>query len=44
MRRVPIIAIKQLGHAVAPAKALVEGGFNILETRTDAALEAISAR
>jgi KDPG/KHG aldolase len=46
MRIVPVIVIKQLGHAVALAKALVEGGLNVLEItlRTDAAPEAISAR
>jgi 2-dehydro-3-deoxyphosphogluconate aldolase / (4S)-4-hydroxy-2-oxoglutarate aldolase len=44
-RIVPVIVIKQLGHAVPLAKALVEGGLNILEItlRTDAALEAIQA-
>ncbi len=44
-RLVPVIVIKELGHAVPLAKALVEGGLNILEVtlRTPAALEAISA-
>jgi 2-dehydro-3-deoxyphosphogluconate aldolase/(4S)-4-hydroxy-2-oxoglutarate aldolase len=44
-RIVPVIVIKQLGHAVPLAKALVEGGLNILEVtlRTPAALEAIRA-
>jgi 2-dehydro-3-deoxyphosphogluconate aldolase/(4S)-4-hydroxy-2-oxoglutarate aldolase len=44
-RIVPVIVIKQLGHAVPLAKALVEGGLNILEItlRTGAALEAIKA-
>ena len=42
-RILPVIVIKQLGHAVPLAKALVEGGLNILEIalRTDAALEAL---
>jgi 2-dehydro-3-deoxyphosphogluconate aldolase/(4S)-4-hydroxy-2-oxoglutarate aldolase len=45
VRIVPVIVIKQLGHAVPLAKALVEGGLNILEItlRTEAALEAIQA-
>jgi 2-dehydro-3-deoxyphosphogluconate aldolase/(4S)-4-hydroxy-2-oxoglutarate aldolase len=44
-RIVPVIVIKELGHAVPLAKALVEGGLNILEItlRTGAALEAIRA-
>ena len=44
-RIVPVIVIKELGHAVPLAKALVEGGLNILEVtlRTEAALEAIRA-
>jgi 2-dehydro-3-deoxyphosphogluconate aldolase/(4S)-4-hydroxy-2-oxoglutarate aldolase len=38
---VPVIVIKELGHAVPLAKALVEGGLNILEVtlRAAAALE-----
>jgi 2-dehydro-3-deoxyphosphogluconate aldolase / (4S)-4-hydroxy-2-oxoglutarate aldolase len=44
-RIVPVIVIKELGHAVPLAKALVEGGLNILEItlRTPVALEAIRA-
>jgi 2-dehydro-3-deoxyphosphogluconate aldolase/(4S)-4-hydroxy-2-oxoglutarate aldolase len=44
-RIVPVIVIKELGHAVPLAKALVEGGLDILEItlRTGAALEAIRA-
>jgi len=44
-RIVPVIVIKELGHAVPLAKALVEGGLDILEItlRTGAALEAIKA-
>lgn len=44
-RIVPVIVIKDLAHAVPLAKALVEGGLNILEVtlRTDAALAAIAA-
>jgi 2-dehydro-3-deoxyphosphogluconate aldolase/(4S)-4-hydroxy-2-oxoglutarate aldolase len=44
-RIVPVIVIKDLSHAVPLAKALVEGGLNILEVtlRTEAALEAIRA-
>ncbi|MEY4706630.1 MAG: hypothetical protein RJB58_353 [Pseudomonadota bacterium] len=44
-RIVPVIVIKDLAHAVPLAKALVEGGLNILEItlRTDAALDAIKA-
>jgi 2-dehydro-3-deoxyphosphogluconate aldolase/(4S)-4-hydroxy-2-oxoglutarate aldolase len=44
-RLVPVIVIKELGHAVPLAKALVEGGLNILEVtlRTPAALDAIRA-
>lgn len=43
VRVVPVIVIKDLGHAVPLAKALVEGGLNILEItlRSPAALEAI---
>ena len=42
---VPVIVIKDLAHAVPLAKALVEGGLNILEItlRTDAGLAAIKA-
>jgi 2-dehydro-3-deoxyphosphogluconate aldolase/(4S)-4-hydroxy-2-oxoglutarate aldolase len=42
---VPVIVIKELGHAVPLAKALVEGGLNIREVtlRTAAALEASQA-
>ncbi len=45
VRIVPVIVIKDLAHAVPLAKALVEGGLNILEVtlRTDAALAAIKA-
>lgn len=44
-RIVPVIVIKELGHAVPLAKALVEGGLDILEItlRTGAALDAIKA-
>ncbi len=44
-RIVPVIVIKDLAHAVPLAKALVEGGLNILEItlRTDAGLAAIKA-
>jgi 2-dehydro-3-deoxyphosphogluconate aldolase/(4S)-4-hydroxy-2-oxoglutarate aldolase len=44
-RIVPVIVIKDLAHAVPLAKALVEGGLNILEVtlRTEAALAAIKA-
>jgi len=44
-RIVPVIVIKDLAHAVPLAKALVEGGLNILEVtlRTEAALDAIKA-
>jgi 2-dehydro-3-deoxyphosphogluconate aldolase/(4S)-4-hydroxy-2-oxoglutarate aldolase len=44
-RLVPVIVIKELGHAVPLAEALVEGGLPILEVtlRTPAALEAIRA-
>lgn len=44
-RIVPVIVIKELAHAVPLAKALVEGGLNILEItlRTDAGLAAIAA-
>ena len=44
-RIVPVIVIKDLAHAVPLAKALVEGGLNILEVtlRTEAALAAIAA-
>lgn len=44
-RIVPVIVIKDLAHAVPLAKALVEGGLNILEVtlRTDVALTAIAA-
>jgi len=43
VRVVPVIVIKDLGHAVPLAKALVEGGLNVLEItlRSPAALEAI---
>ena len=42
---VPVIVIKDLGHAVPLAKALVEGGLDILEVtlRSPVALEAIQA-
>lgn len=44
-RIVPVIVIKELAHAVPLARALVEGGLNILEVtlRTDVALTAIAA-
>ena len=44
-RIVPVIVIKDLAHAVPLARALVEGGLNILEItlRTDAGLAAIKA-
>jgi len=44
-RIVPVIVIKDATHAVPLAKALVEGGLNILEItlRTAAALDAIAA-
>jgi len=44
-RIIPVIVIKELGHAVPLAKALVEGGLDILEItlRTGAALDAIKA-
>jgi 2-dehydro-3-deoxyphosphogluconate aldolase/(4S)-4-hydroxy-2-oxoglutarate aldolase len=44
-RIVPVIVIKDLTHAVPLARALVEGGLNILEVtlRTPAALDAIRA-
>jgi 2-dehydro-3-deoxyphosphogluconate aldolase/(4S)-4-hydroxy-2-oxoglutarate aldolase len=44
-RVVPVIVIKQLGHAVPLAKALVEGGLDILEVtlRSPVALDAIRA-
>jgi 2-dehydro-3-deoxyphosphogluconate aldolase/(4S)-4-hydroxy-2-oxoglutarate aldolase len=44
-RIVPVIVIKDVAHAVPLAKALVEGGLNILEItlRTAAALDAIAA-
>jgi 2-dehydro-3-deoxyphosphogluconate aldolase/(4S)-4-hydroxy-2-oxoglutarate aldolase len=44
-RIVPVIVIKDLAHAVPLARALVEGGLNILEVtlRTEAALAAIAA-
>lgn len=44
-RIVPVIVIKDLAHAVPLARALVEGGLNILEVtlRTPAALDAIRA-
>jgi 2-dehydro-3-deoxyphosphogluconate aldolase/(4S)-4-hydroxy-2-oxoglutarate aldolase len=43
VRIVPVIVIKELGHAVPLAKALVEGGLNVLEItlRSPVALEAI---
>jgi 2-dehydro-3-deoxyphosphogluconate aldolase/(4S)-4-hydroxy-2-oxoglutarate aldolase len=43
VRVVPVIVIKELGHAVPLAKALVEGGLNVLEItlRSPVALEAI---
>jgi 2-dehydro-3-deoxyphosphogluconate aldolase/(4S)-4-hydroxy-2-oxoglutarate aldolase len=42
-RVVPVIVIQDVAHAVPLARALVEGGLNILEVtlRTSAALEAI---
>src|SRR6185312_1061265 len=44
-RVVPVIVIKDLGHAVPLAKALVEGGLDILEVtlRSPVALDAIRA-
>jgi 2-dehydro-3-deoxyphosphogluconate aldolase/(4S)-4-hydroxy-2-oxoglutarate aldolase len=44
-RIVPVIVMKDLAHAVPLARALVEGGLNILEVtlRTPAALDAIRA-
>jgi 2-dehydro-3-deoxyphosphogluconate aldolase/(4S)-4-hydroxy-2-oxoglutarate aldolase len=44
-RIVPVIVIKELAHAVPLARALVEGGLDILEVtlRTDVALAAIAA-
>ncbi|HEY4077763.1 MAG TPA: bifunctional 4-hydroxy-2-oxoglutarate aldolase/2-dehydro-3-deoxy-phosphogluconate aldolase [Rhizomicrobium sp.] len=44
-RIVPVIVIKDVAHAVPLAKALVEGGLNILEVtmRTPVALDAIKA-
>lgn len=44
-RLVPVIVIRDLAHAVPLAKALVEGGLDILEVtlRTPVALEAIAA-
>ncbi len=44
-RVVPVIVIKELGHAVPLAKALVEGGLDILEItlRSPVALAAIKA-
>jgi 2-dehydro-3-deoxyphosphogluconate aldolase / (4S)-4-hydroxy-2-oxoglutarate aldolase len=43
VRVVPVIVIKDLGHALPLAKALVEGGLNVLEItlRSPVALEAI---
>jgi 2-dehydro-3-deoxyphosphogluconate aldolase / (4S)-4-hydroxy-2-oxoglutarate aldolase len=43
VRVVPVIVIKDLGHAVPLAKALVAGGLNVLEItlRSPVALEAI---
>src|ERR1700722_7274825 len=43
VRVVPVIVIKDLGHAVPLAKALVEGGLNVLEItlRSPVAMEAI---
>jgi 2-dehydro-3-deoxyphosphogluconate aldolase/(4S)-4-hydroxy-2-oxoglutarate aldolase len=43
VRVVPVMVIKELGHAVPLAKALVEGGLNVLEItlRSPVALEAI---
>jgi 2-dehydro-3-deoxyphosphogluconate aldolase/(4S)-4-hydroxy-2-oxoglutarate aldolase len=45
VRIVPVIVIKQLGHAVPLAKALVEGGLPVLEItlRSPVALQAIRA-
>ena len=45
VRVVPVIVIKDLGHAVPLAKALVEGGLNVLEItlRSPVALQAIRA-
>jgi 2-dehydro-3-deoxyphosphogluconate aldolase/(4S)-4-hydroxy-2-oxoglutarate aldolase len=45
VRVIPVIVIKDLGHAVPLAKALVEGGLNVLEItlRSPVALEAIRA-
>jgi len=45
VRIVPVIIIKELGHAVPLAKALVEGGLPVLEIalRSPVALEAIRA-
>jgi 2-dehydro-3-deoxyphosphogluconate aldolase/(4S)-4-hydroxy-2-oxoglutarate aldolase len=45
VRIVPVIVIKQLGHAVPLAKALVEGGLPVLEItlRSHVALQAIRA-
>lgn len=45
VRVLPVIVIKDLGHAVPLAKALVEGGLNVLEItlRSAVALEAIRA-
>jgi len=44
-RLVPVIVIKELGHALPLAKALVEGGLDILEItlRSPVALDAIRA-
>lgn len=44
-RIVPVIVLKDVAHAVPLAKALVEGGLNILEItlRTPAALDSIKA-
>lgn len=44
-RIVPVIVLKDVAHAVPLAKALVEGGLNILEItlRTPAALDSIQA-
>jgi 2-dehydro-3-deoxyphosphogluconate aldolase/(4S)-4-hydroxy-2-oxoglutarate aldolase len=44
-RVVPVIVLKELGHAVPLAKALVEGGLGVLEItlRSPVALEAIRA-
>src|ERR1700722_638536 len=43
VRIVPVIVIKDLGHALPLAEALIEGGLNVLEItlRTPVALEAI---